>query len=441
MNSDPVKSLFVTEPLTDDQVSSYNEIVYSPESAPRSNNGTDPLFTIVCRNNAAEEFLLPARAYLQVGYKLVASDSDITTAVVAAAGIVNGWSLFKQARVEINGSEIETCDSPMHVSNMLGLIGRSESNVLKNGDVSSWYPPLKDSEGYTDADDGDERRQKALRRDGSYSPTFHQTIHWLKLPLHEILGFCKLDKAYRGAQFRFHFTPETDMSKILVLATGSLVRYCRITSINLVMPAVRPSLELLADINNDLMKGKEIPIEFDRIHYRLYKDSAVGAHSLDVPISTAARRPTHVLVGIQRAVGAERNIVGATDVLPVCYDMEDITSHSIQVNGTQFPLREFQGKNGGYIREYNAFLALTGATLSDQSSNFVDFTMYKSLYPILCYDCEALQDVGSGTSFASIQHRLSYTSAAVNNSIHYLVIAPERRILKEESGSLIVQLK
>jgi hypothetical protein len=109
----------------------------------------------------------------------------------------------------------------------------------------------------------------------------------LKLPLKEILGFCNLDKAYRGAQFRLRMTLQNDMTTILFIATNSTVAFVRIKSIALVIPALRPSLSLLEDINSKLQSGAEIPVQFERVWYRSYQDAASGAHTVDIPIATA----------------------------------------------------------------------------------------------------------------------------------------------------------
>jgi hypothetical protein len=83
----------------------------------------------------------------------------------------------------------------------------------------------------------------------------------------------------------------------------------------------------------------------------------------------------------------------------------------------------------------------TAKNLDNESSSWMDFKRFKTIFPVLVYDCENSGDIDMGAvfnSYAQVQHRLTYTPAAANSVTNYMIVGTEHRVLKEESGALIL---
>lgn len=436
VDSQPLLELFdAPSDLIDRNIISYEEVSFQPDVYPLQSGAPESVISLITRSSALDTFMLIGRSYLEVQYKLQkdATDAGDTTAV---AGIVGGgWSLFNKAQLELNNATLEQIELPGMVAHVNSLLKRSRQNIL-NADVESYYPPIA-SDTTTGAHNAgtEPQRDRAVQRLGAYGAGYQNRVGHLRLPLDQIFGFCMLDKAYRGCQFRLTLTLESVMARILAIADTSTVGFSRVTNINWVVPTIKPSAAQLLAVNNRLV-SESIPLRYETIYTRVTDDTATGLHELDIVVGSAAKRPIMVICAMQKTARRNRAING---IHPLVFDNLDVERHHILVNGKMYPQHEFQGKKNGYIREYNAFLKATNKTLSPDSDSWADFKMFKELYPLWVYDCSYSDADVSAVSgvFAQIQHRMTYNPGADQPTrFYYFIVSQEYKTLTEINGQI-----
>ncbi len=448
LDSAPVYAIFDANKITDSAIKSYEVMRFPSETKPNTTGPNNTEFVINARNAGLDSMILPARAYVEVEYSLFATDQNAKIAGDKQQCITSGWHLFQQASFGFGSQDIEFVQECGVVAHVKNLVSHTDEHVRKQGPHRSYFPQENETAitALGNADPAlaisatpniqDRQLHKALRKHAYTAAQNAGDIPFpkirVKLPLADVFGFCAIDKAYPAVDLRLRLVPEQTMAKVIFAGTGSTAAFVRISNVELYLPVLRPSNELMASLGKDAITGKKIPISFE--HWNYYSvPIANAATSVSQIISTTAKRPSAVYVAMQT-----NDRLGALTTNKLSFDRQALTTHHLLVDGKQYPLQGYQGSLDDYQFEYEQYLQVSGKQTSNHVGPYLDVEQWKNVYPVVCYDLSAMRDEFGlvRNSSAVIQWNANLT--AVASRAHVCVVDCQYRELSIVNGLVTI---
>ena len=434
----PLEALFHALPELD-PIQSIEDMVVQPSHPARSaEHQNDPEFVFDTRWGQLDQFSLLSRAYFNVKFNYTSGgDAELTAAKYQV--IMSGWHLFNNAEMYVNTQQMHNIQDPGFVAHALKMLKQTDSKILKNG-PECWYYPQIDT-----AVDANTNliTETQLKKAGVRSTTPGQSFY-AKLYLKDIFGFCTQDLALRNLKATFKLKTESLFAKIAIKAGDSNAAFVKISDITLVVPTIRPSLDMLNLINKRLkgIDGESKALIKMRYETVLYWNSVQGAinngvsTTVRIPISNSLRRPKYLIAFPQDSARAGSALMSGSKLVG---DLPVLGSHFFKVDGRQIPeSTSGLGAAYGYQREYDAFLALTGKNMSDDASSFVDIDQWQRMYPFLVYNNEFQGGLRDITGAARVDYEAAVTGVAGNVAWNwrFLIISDEIRELREDGDTI-----
>lgn len=479
-----------------DQLTDYSTVKFEEDRYTTSviDISSDLNLTLQTRLVSAENFVLPSEAYLEVDYQLLKAVDSTAFAATDNIALVNGWSLFSKAELIYNGMSMETVDDPGTVSQMMGLLedpedykskGSLEYRFYDSNKQQTWVETAAGAAAATPsdavikvplpasvatADGADLATTQALANSlkawvnsnaVSYQTSAsnsnkgqearlarcppNSTDNWIKLKLSDVFGICKVNKPVRGIQIELRLTKETNFNKCLMrgpaavapgVASRALTAEGKVVAkrMNLIMPSLKPHSDIFMKLNEKLVSKEAIPLDYQRIWCKAYGEKdvgGVGTTNYSKRILSNTKRPRHCFIALQNA---ERRSPSANPqtLNPLLFDMPTAVRAYVQVGNIRFPAMEYDSSQDGFIRLYNAFLNASGKNADALASSFLDFNIWKSLYPIFYFDLSHNDNQFELSMDSEITLNMTFDGAPALFNLVAIVISDEHKVIKEE---------
>jgi len=436
----PLEALFQELPELD-PIQSIEDMVVQPASPPSTSaNSNSSEFVFDTRWGQLDQFSLLSRAYFNVKFKFALANGT-AHADAKYQVLMSGWHLFNNAEMYVNTQQMHNIQEPGFVAHALKMLKQTDSKILKHG-PENWYYPQIDTAPVAAAPANVSEAQ--LLKAGIRS-TKNTNSFYAKLYLRDIFGFCTQDLALRNLKATFKLKTETSYTKLAIQTDDSTAAFVKISDISLVIPTIRPSLDMLNVINKRL-KGIDgeskalIKMRYETVQYWNSVQSQLAGNAsatVRIPLANALRRPKYLIAFPQNSA---RNASVEMQNSKLLGDLPTLGSHFFKVDGHQIPeSTSGLGAAYGYQREYEAFLALTGKNMSDDASSFVDIDQWQRMYPFLVYSNEfqgGLRDI-SGAARVDYEAAVTNpTNVATTWDWRFLIIADEIRELREDGDTV-----
>jgi hypothetical protein len=495
--------------IDDKSIESYEMIKWRTKQAIVNAAETDNTTTnINIEIDDLESYYLPSKGYLEVKCKLVndAAGADLAgTDVTTLAS--NGLALFRKANYRISGMEVEESQELAYSSLASGFVHLNKANVESISD-SQWFYPEKAHVQYGNDNDQATNPLVAKVRGGgalvnrfiaasgaatavgnlvaarnpSYEKRFARTFAsseiQMQIPLERIFGFCRDYKSVlKGVRHEFQFDRQTQYAAVVhSLSNIGLTVRPVILEMNIWMPRLRPSIEALATIEQELNSAQPAKILYNSWSSFFTPDYPAATTTVNYRLPPVYGKPTKCFVGIQNlakytnqadlgaAAGAIIGANGATAgqnavANPLSFiaggvgefgttiGIDNINNMVLRINGQPFPLERYElnfnsaGSGDLYGRAYSEFLRICGKSPYGDESSIVDHKTYKYIYPLLAFDLEQnLSGYKKGDSAEiEVQAQLTAGTNASNFRLVIMVsIEKEKTILP--SGNRIALL-
>lgn len=459
--------------LEDDSTSSYEyKRIYSPNHGfPAINNVNIMKFEA----RDMDAFILPNKAYLQI-------EAEITDKATGVAytfdnynvAVQNAGSLFERCELFVNDKSIELVDNSYRVTHLRNTLDYSDDTIRS---ISSDQLVFNDTgNGGTDKAPfiftannvnagaitittantvagttphattgvypGDIPITEFTARDSvTYNRGFHQR-HSLtrsgkfvyRIPLSRIFGFCyDYRSVLHGTTFRIELRRNIPKEVVQVTGTDVETNHEPIVTISeavLYMPYVKPSLQVLAQLEDTLTKGGQTSIGFD--YWTTYGPyNLPNATNINRTISALSERPSRVIVGFKTTDNYKKAGVNS-----LIYEALNVTRLQLKAgSGSYYPEQPFEidmtAGTGSHIRMWEEFLRTSNKQHNLDGGSTVSYQSFKNLYPFYCFDLrESWRNVvfGSGNT-VDITIECTLGTAPGGTIEMFVWVASERELL------------
>ena len=465
------------QPIMDKSVTEFEYIEYEQRDT-EMNKG--PGGKYIFETKDLDELLLPHKAMLHIRFKIQNFNDPANpanyTAGTALTLVNNAWSIFSGLQYQIQNNIVEDVNQYLpQASTMLNLVMFSDDYSRSSATNQFWFKdtggggaelnlpvsgstkfPLRKADG-SDDDFKEKTLNSAIANNiNTYellnsafdeqmpNPNHNQGFQArylltdggkmvsVFLPLAHILGSHRdIDTVYRNVKHTYVLT--RGAHKDCIFAKGGVTNSDKaqvvINHISLWMPKVRPSFEVLAEIEKQLTAGVSNPLYFEQvgIHRRGFAGTELSG-VWRVATMAGESLPNHIFMCIQAQTQEDNQEMNNQIFL----NGNVIRTHCL-VNSTQYPEREFicdfSDSTGDYARVYMAFQEAVSKYSNTDSGSQVSIADFKGLYPIFHYDTSKRRDqLNTSIADITLKWRLSKkfeypTGTDVGYNVYCLIIS------------------
>ena len=326
----------------------------------RSDNNSiinDTQFRLQLKN--LNDYINLSKSYLEVKFKIkkgaaVALDAaDITT-------LQNGLtSLFNRLVLRVNGSIVEDVNE----SNMVGLIKsilHYSDDYLKSVGSNGFYYKETGVGAIDGLAEYTNPSGEIVARNANYNDGFVQRFALSKesqlvccaLPLHELFGFCSVDRIMKNCDISLEFTKASADASVCGAVANAYVEMEKISWwCSIQKPSVQVELALNAQLAAGVVSEWKFPF-------------ATGYESSSFPALTSGRQNFRVSTTSERPLYAFAMLHGATQSTQLNNQVSNagISEISVRMNGIQNPQQPYQpvknaaGEYSDFARIYSDVL-------------------------------------------------------------------------------------
>ena len=420
-----------------------------------------------------EAYYLPSEAMVEVNCEVLKADgSTVLSDTDYTALIGNGFGLFEQISLKLDEQKIAQVDKPGVAHHLKSLVEYSKDYADSVAEKQWFYPD--------DAPEGNDIAVDTSRFVGvggtgpaGYYPTgqFHEVqynvsgatggalsgtvtapsirknpdfnsafkkrvercwhsngrlgVNQIFLPMAEIFPIlAQYGRVLKGSRLQMDFqkiqnTPEAFFGD----NTGSMNPIVKIHSMAMWLPRLRPSLEVRAKLDRQLASNSKIELAYEHLqhYYDVNRANATGEHRFRVVSEMA--RPLRALVAIRKATRKS-----TYDENSLQFDIGNITSIQMRVNGRQFPEESYDvSGTKGHARILHDLHQLGQKDADLENGSLLNYKNWKEQYPIFGFDLSHLpQDAFQSKSIADLEVRIT-GDAGANYDVH-VVLVSERKL-------------
>jgi hypothetical protein len=121
---------------------------------------------------------------------------------------------------------------------------------------------------------------------------------------------------------------------------------------------------------------------------------------------------------------------------PLSYDLPTTVVGSVRVGNHQYPSLPYNSSNDGFVRMYNALLEVNGKNSDKSWNSWLTFERFKSIYPVMLFDCSANMSSFENQFDSEIVVDLTLSGQPANYSLVAIVLSDEAKQMTEQ-GSVI----
>ena len=378
-----------------------------------------------------DQWLLPHKSYILIKGKLVKEDGTSFSESDDIALVNNGFSVFRRANYFVNDQLLESVDFVPVGTAVLGLTEFSDDYTRSVATQMFWY---------RDTGSGSAIRQKytatmnadtvSVSDNPEYNLGFaiRQTLCSggktiaMVLPLSHLFGFCKdIRKSFRGLKHTVKFDKNYNAS--MIHASADIKAKFQVNFMSWWVPILKPNLVTLARLEGELASGASAKLFWEGVS--VYRSDARNDQHPRWRVASSVNKPSHLFVVMQQ-IDREANSAFNSGT----FDHLNLERAQLRINSVQFPKEEFEAdftNENDYQRLYHSFLEAGMKMLNADTGSQVNYTDFKTLYPILHFDASHHEDSLYATSTtADIEVRLQLRTAPASTYYIYCIILSER---------------
>lgn len=396
-------------------------------------------------------YYLPS-AMVQVDFKTLRTDG--TTQVTLANNTAlcgNGWSLFQDARLRIQDTEVAHVQHPGKLSHMRNMIesgkeyidtvganahyycdtipdngsvkpyvaaapGTPTNNTGKYDSIKLEYQAANQLKLASPNPDHDPAHKK--RVDRAVKPDYdgYQKIF---LPLKDLFPVLELDRVVRGSKIEVELNKISNIKEALSGGIASAASLIQIKRVRLWIARVRPSFDALAKVEKQIAAKPVVEHKYDNVKlYTLNKTTAAGEQNWQLVHKSS--RPTRVVVGFQFA---NRNTL--EELNPLEFDLLGAAGASVinrvelRMNGKQIPNIVYD-PSYDHARIVQELYRLGGSDVDASTSSCITYDNWRELYPLFGFDLSQQEGAAyesRSTAVIDLIWNLSSTAADAYNVV------------------------
>lgn len=373
---------------------------------------------------------------------------DLVPSAGAAADLVTAWrndtlEPVRFFRSSLTGAYPDAPDLgvsvPLIAGPLLSLAGGASGDNFIGGTVNP-----------NDYNQGFQKRYLQAIRSASTINSPTGQYHSLWIPLKNMFMFCRAyDKISRGLRHRIVLNRNPD--NLALLRHGSTPnRYFSLEYVSCWIPRLKPSGQVLKEIEGKLVSGANYTINFTDLtcwHTNLVLSSA-GTQAA-YQLATTTKKPIRVWIAFQLQNRYEGDQISNKRV----FDHLNTTAIQVRLNQQLFPLYEYKfdknqttnylstgtvtGVNEmlNYQRAYNALLSAAYKNRDSMDGSMITYEQFESVYPIYYFDltCQP-EELYKAAKYAELE--LRWTNQSAQNYYAWVVYESERNLaFKGVNGS------
>lgn len=359
-----------------------------------------------------DAFLVPSEGALELRIKVTEDGGDDPDANTQATIVNDVLHIFRSCEYKVNEKLVERLDYAGLCSEMKHLAMDDPTYSEKQGQMSLYYQDvdggvnatgsLGEASGQFPTNDGFSARAERSSR-GTMN---------LFVPLRHIFGSHMEKKAVRGVRHTYEFARENSLGEVIHRsdrrgdAEAQTDGAFEILDMSIWMPLVKPSVDTLKDLEQDLASGAVATRIFHE--WTGYRSAVFNGDTQPVwRITTSSKKPIMVFVcaQLQQRLSLQRLNAGKFDHLRT-------SRAELRVNSKVIPEQTYDldFPSDRYTRLYYDWLTSTGRHTGDEGSN-VDYDDFKNIYTVWAFDLSAQEHLYQNVKTNDIEVRLNCDSA------------------------------
>jgi len=288
-------------------------------------------------------------------------------------------------------------------------------------------------------------------------------VFTVRIPLWRLIRFfSNYDKVFTGVTHELQLQLNPNLNQLFhtsaAIAAGAQAPQLRILQAYWMMPIVRPSTTVSAELNVALASGRAITIPYEKCEVVLNSIPVLN-NSINYMIRTQTERPTKVVIVFQdpaALANATYNINGQiftslvgttanTNYIVQAGGTAQITNMFLTYGGKSFPEFPYRPAIDGMIVPYQTYLHVTERLFDLEGGPAISFDAFQKVYPLYIFDLRYLETDGMSTSQTSdMILNVQFTGTiAANTSINIFsfIYSEAEMNIQSMSGKVIMTKK
>ena len=441
----PHPSLNIAEPsYRDDSIESWQYYDYEPQSQNNLNSyGTSIQIDI----NSNDIYTNPAKSYITIKGQIKRENNNAVFDVADEITLVNNamMFLFSEVKYSIGSTIMERVNNPGQTSSMLGYLSLPDDFSTSSGLMMCWskdttvnansseFSPSQaaPAAGYTPTRNAEYNQGFAARKGLLNSANPRGSFSCI-IPLDHMFGFAEYDKVIYGVKHSLTLARNSN-DMLSLFRAGAANGKIDLKSITWRMPQVKPSFVKLGELREIIQSKVEIPV-----YYRARTSESTSVpqsqqFSWRLSVTGGVEKPRWIIVGFQ----TDKNTAQTQN--PAIFDHLDLSNAYVTLNSERYPMTDITTNFASndytqlyemfdsFKKEYYGYNSLVGGTQ-------VNFSAYKSLFPIIVFDVRR-QSERLKSGVVDIQLKFFFSTPVPANTFAYATTISDRQYSMKSDGT------
>ncbi|HRP36658.1 MAG TPA: hypothetical protein PLS50_02505 [Candidatus Dojkabacteria bacterium] len=428
--------------MVDISTDSFQYIDYKDINLNNANGVNDYRIEI---NDRISWFLLD-KSYFEYKFSLADANGAQLTANDNVSLQNNAVGLMQRYEFLLDDKIVDYVDDAHLCNTVQNLVYFSDEHSKTVASQQLWYPDSADTtnsdyiipiagginvglygDGIDSVNLGHRKRRQMLDR----------TIFSVQIPLRNTFGLLKsLDYVIKGIKLGVRLVRNSNSNLILgtnaagnPFPNGQVIMH----EVKWWIPRVKPNASVLPSLESKLTGASNYIVDF--IDVQSYRSNLVNEQAVNrlFQIRTKRQRPVKVFIVFQN----QNRVTGNASFVKRVFDTVNLSKMYLTLNGVlKYPEREYNvnfanagaGSINDYARVYSEFLRCGLRDHDIDQGTVVTFDMFKSLYPIFCFDLSERDEFNVVSESALIDIYWSTTAAPATPYYMYVFIESERKL-------------
>ena len=432
--------LNILEPIVyDNNVESLQYSEYAPQSQSNLRG------TIKIEINASDVYLMPAKSFIHIKGQLVRNDNNNPFNANSKVSLVNNamMYLFESIKYQIGGTDIERITSPGQITSMFGYLSYPDDYNTSAGLMSCWSKDTTNHANNTKYNESPAVVAGAAINVGHFTPVENPVYNQgfaarqgflmsadprgsfsFLIPFDHIFGFGSYNKVIYNMKHSLEFVRYSTDTQAIHRANGVPDGKINLTSITWRVPHVKPEITKLMGLRDIIDRKEKIPVGFPARNTDSIAVDQVRHFSWRTNVVSGTEKPRWIIVGFQtdKIESQEQN--------PSVFDNLNLTKATARLNNENYPTEDMvvnfptndyavlYDMLDNFKKEYYGFNSLVGGTQ-------VNFSTFKSLYPIIVFDVRH-QSEKLAVGIIDMQLKFEFRDVVPVNTMAYVTIITDK---------------
>ena len=410
--------------IIDESIEKYEYHEYTPVTGTNSLNNAGEIRIDI---QTQDLFTHPSESYLLVEGRLTKADGtsfvDGDKITLTNNGIMH---LFKNAKYNLSGQEIENINHPGQGTTMLGLLKYPDDFSKSKGLNQLWYKDT--SEDADENNNGFTVRQRYIIQSPNPKGTFS-----FRIPLKHIFGFAEdYNKVIYGFKQELSLYRSQDDDDAIFRANNVDAGKVILDKLSWFVPHVIPADAQKFQLYKLIEQKKTFQVGYRKRQCDTFSVPQSTNFSWRLAVKTSPEKPRYIIIGFQT------NKSNSQTVNPSIFNHCDVKDIHVTLNSRRYPeinyILNFQqqkfSRAYGDAAEFKAKFYNMDELVSCQNINPDE---YKTLYPLFVFDVSN-QEERLKNSVADIQVKTTFNSNPPLNTEAFALVISDKIISFESDG-------